>query len=29
LRGVVDGMCGWTQRYLSHIEATRRRFAQS
>ena len=26
LRGVVDGMCGWTQRYLSHIEASRRGF---
>jgi DNA-binding HxlR family transcriptional regulator len=26
LRGVVDGMCGWTQRHLSHIEASRRRF---
>jgi DNA-binding HxlR family transcriptional regulator len=26
LRGVVDGMCGWTQRHLSHIEAARRRF---
>jgi DNA-binding HxlR family transcriptional regulator len=26
LRGVIDGMCGWTQRYLSHIEASRRRF---
>jgi DNA-binding HxlR family transcriptional regulator len=29
LRGVVDGMCGWTQRYLSHIEASRRRFGVS
>jgi DNA-binding HxlR family transcriptional regulator len=26
LRGVIDGMCGWTQRYLSHIEASRSRF---
>ena len=26
LRGVVDGMCGWTQTYLSEIEASRRRF---
>ena len=26
LREVVDGMCGWTQRHLSHIEASRRRF---
>nr|WP_091607729.1 helix-turn-helix domain-containing protein [Micromonospora mirobrigensis] len=26
LRGVVDGMCGWTQRYLGLIEASRRRF---
>src|SRR3954453_587443 len=26
LRGVVNGMCGWTQRYLGHIEASRRRF---
>ncbi|MGN9777465.1 winged helix-turn-helix transcriptional regulator [Micromonospora sp. H33] len=26
LRGVVDGMCGWTQRYLGHIEASRSRF---
>ncbi|WP_033345894.1 winged helix-turn-helix transcriptional regulator [Catenuloplanes japonicus] len=23
LRGVVDGMCGWTQRYLRQIEASR------
>ncbi|WP_229072000.1 helix-turn-helix domain-containing protein [Actinoplanes sp. DH11] len=23
LRAVVDGMCGWTQQYLSHIEASR------
>jgi DNA-binding HxlR family transcriptional regulator len=29
LRGVVDGMCGWTQHYLSHIEASRRRFGAS
>jgi DNA-binding HxlR family transcriptional regulator len=27
LRAVVDGMCGWTQRYLGHIEESRRRFA--
>jgi DNA-binding HxlR family transcriptional regulator len=26
LREVVDGMCGWTRRHLSHIEASRRRF---
>jgi DNA-binding HxlR family transcriptional regulator len=26
LRGVVDGMCGWTQRYLGHIEAARSLF---
>ncbi|MEU8237735.1 helix-turn-helix domain-containing protein [Actinoplanes missouriensis] len=26
LRQVVDGMCGWTQRYLGHIEASRNRF---
>jgi DNA-binding HxlR family transcriptional regulator len=26
LRGVVDGMCGWTQRYLGHIEAARTGF---
>ncbi|MEU4689874.1 helix-turn-helix domain-containing protein [Actinoplanes sp. NPDC023714] len=26
LRQVVDGMCGWTQRHLGHIEASRRRF---
>ncbi|WP_305786420.1 winged helix-turn-helix transcriptional regulator [Symbioplanes lichenis] len=25
LRAVVDGMCGWTQQYLGHIEASRRR----
>lgn len=25
LRLVVDGMCGWTQRYLGHIEAARSR----
>lgn len=23
LRAVVDGMCGWTQQYLPHIEAAR------
>lgn len=23
LRDVVDGMCGWTQKYLRHIEASR------
>ncbi|MGV9817467.1 winged helix-turn-helix transcriptional regulator [Nocardia xishanensis] len=26
LRAVVDGMCGWTQRYLVDIERSRRRF---
>ncbi|MGV9304263.1 winged helix-turn-helix transcriptional regulator [Nonomuraea sp. NPDC003727] len=26
LRSVADGMCGWTQRYLAHIEAARGRF---
>ncbi|MGW1541246.1 winged helix-turn-helix transcriptional regulator [Streptomyces sp. NPDC002309] len=26
LRATVDGMCGWTQRYLGHIETARRRF---
>ena len=26
LRSVVDGMCGWTQHYLSHIEGARRDF---
>jgi len=26
LRDVVNGMCGWTQQYLGHIEASRRRF---
>ncbi|MFJ1840134.1 MULTISPECIES: winged helix-turn-helix transcriptional regulator [unclassified Streptomyces] len=26
LRATVDGMCGWTHQYLSHIEAARRRF---
>ena len=26
LRATVDGMCGWTRRYLSHIEAARRHF---
>ncbi len=25
LRAVVDGMCGWTKRYLGHIEASRNR----
>ncbi|MFI5496736.1 winged helix-turn-helix transcriptional regulator [Actinoplanes sp. NPDC051859] len=25
LRAVVDGICGWTQQYLGHIEAARRR----
>jgi DNA-binding HxlR family transcriptional regulator len=25
LRAVVDGMCGWTQQYLGHIEASRNR----
>jgi DNA-binding HxlR family transcriptional regulator len=25
LRAVVDGMCGWTQQYLSHIERSRNR----
>ncbi|GHE60469.1 helix-turn-helix domain-containing protein [Streptomyces longispororuber] len=25
LRGVVDGMCGWTHQYLGDIEAARRR----
>ena len=24
LRAVVDGMCGWTQQYLGHIEASRK-----
>lgn len=27
LRGVVDGMCGWTQQYLGHIEASRNNHA--
>ena len=27
LRATVDGMCGWTRRYLGHIEAARRQFA--
>jgi DNA-binding HxlR family transcriptional regulator len=27
LRATVDGMCGWTRRYLGHIEAARRHFA--
>ncbi|MFD9649542.1 winged helix-turn-helix transcriptional regulator [Streptomyces mirabilis] len=26
LRSTVDAMCGWTHRYLGHIEAARRRF---
>ncbi|WUC07978.1 winged helix-turn-helix transcriptional regulator [Nocardia sp. NBC_00565] len=26
LRETVDRMCGWTQRYLGHIEAARSRF---
>ncbi|WP_067139682.1 winged helix-turn-helix transcriptional regulator [Microtetraspora malaysiensis] len=26
LRATVDGMCAWTQQYLGHIEASRRRF---
>jgi DNA-binding HxlR family transcriptional regulator len=26
LREVVDGMCGWTQTFLRHIEASRARF---
>ncbi|WP_217189437.1 winged helix-turn-helix transcriptional regulator [Streptomyces buecherae] len=26
LRATVDGMCGWTHRYLGHIEASRNRF---
>ena len=26
LRATVDGMCGWTHRYLDHIETARRRF---
>ncbi|MEU0932847.1 helix-turn-helix domain-containing protein [Embleya sp. NPDC005971] len=26
LRATVDGMCDWTQRYLGHIEASRRSF---
>ncbi|MEU8246834.1 helix-turn-helix domain-containing protein [Nonomuraea sp. NPDC048916] len=26
LRATVDGMCGWTRRYLGDIEASRRRF---
>ncbi|MGK5681916.1 winged helix-turn-helix transcriptional regulator [Actinoplanes sp. URMC 104] len=26
LRTVVDGMCGWTQQHLAHIEASRRKF---
>jgi DNA-binding HxlR family transcriptional regulator len=27
LRATVDGMCGWTRRYIGHIEAARRHFA--
>jgi DNA-binding HxlR family transcriptional regulator len=26
LRAMVNGMCGWTRRHLSHIEEARRRF---
>ncbi|PVE10623.1 winged helix-turn-helix transcriptional regulator [Streptomyces scopuliridis] len=26
LRETVDGMCGWTRRYLGHIEASRHHF---
>ncbi|GAA4936809.1 helix-turn-helix domain-containing protein [Streptomonospora halophila] len=26
LRATVDTMCGWTRRYIGHIEASRRRF---
>ncbi|MFI1159107.1 winged helix-turn-helix transcriptional regulator [Streptomyces sioyaensis] len=26
LRVTIDGMCGWTRRFLGHIEASRRRF---
>jgi DNA-binding HxlR family transcriptional regulator len=26
LRGMVDGMCGWTRRHLTHIETARSRF---
>ncbi|GHJ32977.1 MULTISPECIES: winged helix-turn-helix transcriptional regulator [Streptomyces] len=26
LRATIDGMCGWTSRYLDQIEASRRRF---
>jgi DNA-binding HxlR family transcriptional regulator len=26
LRKTVDGMCDWTQRFLGHIETSRRRF---
>lgn len=26
LRATVDGMCGWTQQYLGHIETARHRF---
>ncbi|GIE76375.1 HxlR family transcriptional regulator [Actinoplanes philippinensis] len=28
LRRVVDGMCGWTQRHLRHIEASRNGFRE-
>ncbi|WP_210589256.1 helix-turn-helix domain-containing protein [Streptomyces sp. GESEQ-35] len=26
LRVTIDGMCGWTQKYLGHIESSRHRF---
>ncbi|TMR93986.1 winged helix-turn-helix transcriptional regulator [Nonomuraea basaltis] len=26
LRATVDSMCGWTRRYIGHLEASRRRF---
>ncbi|MEV6987485.1 helix-turn-helix domain-containing protein [Sphaerisporangium sp. NPDC051017] len=26
LRATIDGMCGWTQQYLGHIDTARRRF---
>lgn len=26
LRETIDGMCGWTRKYLGHIEASRHRF---
>ncbi|SER17213.1 transcriptional regulator, HxlR family [Lentzea xinjiangensis] len=29
LRGIVDGMCDWTQRYLGEIEEARGRFGRS